>query len=109
MDEKFKSANLKIHVDDSSFCAVGDSFDDLLQKLVLAEAEFAKKVKLLKLKLSPKGAVVTSHEKLTQSFVKELKLYGVKLVAAKHTRDLGVTFSAGVNRPSRILCKRIKM
>ncbi len=107
MNKKFLDANLKVHVDDTSIFALSKDSNEILDVLVPAELAFAK-VAQLKLSLSPKGAVVSSREQLTSQIWKELRQFGVKLVAAKHTRDLGVTFTAGRKRPNKIVCKTQK-
>ncbi len=99
---------MRVHVDDTSFIASAESFDGVLEKLVNAEDLYAKKVARLNLRLSPKRAAVASHHKLTMQLTKEIKQFGVKLVVAKHTRDVGVTFTAAAGKHSKLLSSRLK-
>lgn len=78
----------------------------VLSILIAAMKQFKVLVHKLKLKLSPKAAIVTSGKKLSSRLHARLVEYGLKFIVAEHSRDLGVTTTAGKSTPSNLQSNR---
>ena len=76
------------------------------QNLLPAMAFFKRIVTQMKLKLSPKAALVTSSKHLDRTLHRELANIGLKFVLSRHARDLGITMSGGKARPCNLQLKR---
>ena len=62
----------------------------------------------LKFVLSEKGVIVANCPELAKRLQKELlKLHGVSYKIKKHTRDLGVSYTAGTCKPNQLLLERL--
>ena len=70
--------------------------------------DFAKIMRAKKLKLSPKGSVLSNTPSRTRILHTLLAKSGVKYNAAESVRDLGVAYTAGTRRPTSILLERLR-
>ncbi len=70
--------------------------------------QFKKIVRRLRLKISPQSTIVTSSAKLTKAICDELNGLGWQIRADRVTRDLGITFGAGVRKTENQLKVRNK-
>ena len=89
LTEKHPYAPPKLHVDDESNTAVHKSWGSLHNIIAPCVLDYARGVKRLHLRLSPKGAIVSSNFKLTIALQREFKKHGIAYEAPLHTRDLG--------------------
>jgi hypothetical protein len=100
-------AKTELFVDDTSMHSDGPDNQSVIDILVPAMLSFKDKVVKLKLTLSPKAVIVTSNVQLTSTINKLLSQHGLVFVKATHTRDLGITSTAGKSRPKQLLLSRI--
>ena len=105
--EDHKKANPELFVDDTSLHATAETYKEVEDILVNAMKQFQTLVNELNLRLSPKAAIVTSCQKLSVRLNAKLAKYGLKFVVAKHSRDLGITTTAGKSRPKQIHKQRL--
>jgi len=104
--KQHKHANPELFVDDTSMHAKGGTTFEVEDTLLSAMAAFKQIVHNLKLRLSSKAAIVTSCRRLGKSLNAKLAKLGLKFVIAEHSRDLGVTTTAGKARPNHIQKQR---
>ena len=104
--KQHKNANPELFVDDTSLHAKGDTTFEVEEVLLSAMTTFKKIVQHLKLRLSSKAAIVTSCKRLGTRLNAKLAKLGLKFVIAEHSRDLGVTTTAGKTRPNHIQRQR---
>ena len=69
---------------------------------------FNKAKERLKLRLSEKGVIVASCPKLAARLQAELLSKGVKYNIASHTRDLGISYTAGRSKPNQFFSSRFR-
>ena len=89
LDKQHEDANTDLFVDDTSMHASGETCQEVRDILVPAMRNFQIRVKKLKLRLSPKAAIVTSSMNLARTLNKELAQSGLRFVISQHSRDLG--------------------
>jgi len=106
LDKNHKEANTKLFVDDTSMQATGDSIDSVCDILVPAVVDFARKVKKLRLSLSPKAVISANSKKLSNILHQELSNYQLTFVKSRAARDLGVDHTSAKRRPSSLLILR---
>ena len=95
-------ANTELFVDDTSMHAAAETKLEVQSILLKAMRDFKTLVQKLKLRLSPKAAIVASSNILACKLNNKLTAYGLKFVLAHHSRDLGITTTAGKTRPKHI-------
>ena len=100
--EDHPDANPELFVDDTSLHASGDSYQHIRDTLVPAMCKFKRMVRILKNKLSPKAAIVASNMALAKMLKNELAQVGLKFDLAAHSRDLGISTTAGASRPNQL-------
>ena len=86
--------------------AAAQSPHEIRNRLLPAMKHFKKTVKEMKLKLSPKAAFVTSCKFLDTALHSDLSKLGLKFVMSAHSRDLGISMSAGKIRPCSLQLAR---
>ena len=64
--------------------------------------KFKRMVRILKNKLSPKAAIVASNMALAKMLKNELAQVDLKFDLATHSRDLGISTTAGASRPNQL-------
>ncbi len=101
-------ANTQVCVAGTSMLATSKSMDEVHDKLVLAEVDFAQRGKALGLSLSHTGTLVSSRPSLTLRLTKERQGYCVNLAPARRVRHLGLTSEADKCRPPRQLISRAR-
>ncbi len=104
---KHRRVSLKTYFDDTTAIARG-SHTEVHENLMDCVVDFRKLVQRLKLKISPKSTIVTSSAKLTKAICDELNGLGWQIRADRFTRDLGITFGAGVRKTENNLGSEIK-
>ena len=104
-EKSFPVSPMCSHVDDCVQFVHG-TYDKVQNLLVLGALKWANSTKKLKLVMSAKSAVVTSNYKLSNAIVKELANLGIVLVAKPFSRDLGIHFTGGKSRVTKLLDER---
>ena len=89
------SVQVATYVDDIPITTTGAKAE-VRAGLVEAIVNFSKMSKKLKLVISPKSTVVTSHPTITNTIIRDLKGHGITFASAPSTRDLGIPYRAGV-------------
>ncbi len=87
---------------------IADTIDELLDKLMPAMVQFSKCVTKLKLKLSNKAKIVASRHVIAKLLQKEFQDHGMVFEISKCARDLGISHSAAVSRPNKLLVSRFR-
>jgi len=105
--EKHRGADPKLFVDDTSMIASGPSCNDVLDILVPCMIDFGKKVKDLKLSLSPKAVLTSNSQRLSKLLSMELGSHHFKFIVSKAARDLGISHTSGCARPRKLTNSRI--
>ena len=109
IDEENTKVNTESYVDDCAQSTNHERVSVLTDSIMKAFGDFHKlSVKKLQLTLSDKGVVVTTDEKITKAICDEIKVnYKVNYNPLNATRDLGLSFTAGLVRPSQLLTQRL--
>ena len=102
LTRQHKHANTELFVDDTSMHASAPTSFEVEDILVSAMKAFKIIVHKLKLRLSPKAALVTNNNLLSRRLNAKLSAHGLRFVIAHHSRDLGVTTTAGKSRPGHL-------
>ena len=101
----------KVFVDDTSMACKATDPSQVQSSLVNVLLHFAKSVKRLNLSLSPKAMLSISHPSIAKTLQKELKQYNLHFNlpnSREGARDLGISNTAGIHRPSSIFINRKK-
>ena len=104
----FKTVKTSIFVDDTTMQTIGPSWGVLEPKMVEAIVFFASKVHQINLKLSDKAHIVCSNKKCAATIVHNLKTVGLHFNNSRSARDLGITYTAALTKPSQLLLNRLK-
>jgi hypothetical protein len=104
--DMYPEANLSLFVDGTAMQAYGYTCNEVCHALVPAEVSFARKVRKLRLSLSPKAALSSSSPALQKLLARELSSYGLKFIQKKAARDLGISSSSGKCRAPEIINQR---
>ena len=94
------------HVDDIATMAVG-FYHDILDTMKEVGEFFARRLKGIKLTISPKTVITSSKPKLAKELCDSLDLSSIKASTARSTRDLGLDCAAGKRRAAGITKQRI--
>ena len=100
-----KEVQTYVNVDDTSMQVTGPSWGELNNILTPCVLNFKIHVDAIKLKLSPKAAIVASYP-CQSTLNKYLHNECVYFKVVKHHRDLGVTYSAALSRPYQLVQNR---
>ena len=108
---KFKhpSAPPQVFVDDTSMSARHKKWSTVLNRIAPCILDFASGVKEIGLSLSDKAMLVASHPKLALMLKAEFAKYGIEFQIPgprEGARDPGISNTAGIHRPSRLLSNR---
>ena len=108
LTQKHKDADVTVYVDDTSCDTVQDTLEEAINIVAPFEDDFAEAMSNKKLKLSHKGSVVSNTENRTKIAQRILKQSNIVYNAEQSARDIGLSYTAGAQRPKKILCTRLK-
>ena len=100
----------KLYVDDTSMICKEATWSAVQDTLAPCLIRFAKSANKLNLSLSPKANLVTNCPTLSLKLKRELEFYNIcfKIPRRQGARDVGITFSAGKQRPCHLSVDRFK-
>ena len=109
LNDKHPNAFPQVFVDDTSMSARHKKWSTVLNRIAPCILDFASGVKELGLILSDKAMLVDSHPKLALMLKAEFAKYGIEFQIPdprEGARDLGISNTAGIHRPNRLLSNR---
>ena len=97
-----------VHVDDTAMFVSADTQSEVQDLIAPCISDFADGVRRLKLSLSSKGVISTSHDKMSNRIRDDFRSFGVKYQVQPQARDLGFSYTSARSNPNKTIKHRLK-